>query len=231
MQIRINGGRVVDPGHFDGIADIVIANGKIAKIVEVGAGSDPDRASNTQHPEDRIIDASGKIVTPGLIDMHVHLREPGHEHKETIESGCRSAAWGGFSAVCCMPNTSPVNDSPQVTAYIRAKAEELDLVRVFPVAAVSKGIEGKVLCDYDALKQAGAVAFSDDGHPVMNSQMMRTAMEAARDLELTVISHCEDISLAAGGAMHAGAVAKELGYTGIPSASESIMVLRDIALS
>jgi len=231
MQIRINGGRLVDPGHFDGIADILIEDGRIVKIVEIGAVPDLDPASNTQHPEHRIIDASGKIVTPGLIDMHVHLREPGHEYKETIESGCRSAAWGGFSAVCCMPNTSPVNDSRQVTEYIRAKAKQLNLVRVFPVAAVSKGIEGRVLCDYDELKQAGAVALSDDGNPVMNSQMMRTAMEAARDLKLNVISHCEDISLAADGAMHEGAVAKEMGYTGIPSASESIMVLRDIALS
>ena len=122
MQIRINGGRLVDPEHFDGIADILIEDGRIAKIVEIGSGFDLDPASNTQHPEHRIIDASGKIVTPGLIDMHVHLREPGHEYKETIESGCRSAAWGGFSAVCCMPNTSPVNDSRQVTEYIRTKA-------------------------------------------------------------------------------------------------------------
>jgi len=231
MQIRIFGGRLVDPGHFDGIADILIEDGKIVKIVETASSFNPDPASNFQHPELRIIDASGKIVTPGLIDMHVHLREPGHEYKETIESGSRSAARGGFSAVCCMPNTSPVNDNPQVTEYIRAKAEKLNLVRVFPVAAVSKGIEGKVPCDYDALKQAGAVAVSDDGHPVMNSKMMRRAMEAAGDLGLTVISHCEDISLAAGGCMHEGAVAKELGYAGIPSASESIMVLRDIALS
>jgi dihydroorotase len=229
MQIRINGGRLLDPGHFDGIADILIEDGRIVKIVEIGSGL--DQASNTQHPEHRIIDASGKIVTPGLIDMHVHLREPGHEYKETIESGCRSAAWGGFSAVCCMPNTSPANDSRQVTEYIRSKADQLDLARVFPVAAVTKGIAGQELCDFDELKQAGAVAISDDGHPVMNSRMMRAAMEAARDLELMVISHCEDISLAADGAMHEGTVAQELGYTGIPSASESIMVLRDIALS
>lgn len=231
MQIRINGGRLIDPGHFDGIADILIEDGKIVQIVENGAGSQRDPASNTQHPEFRIIDASGKIVTPGLIDMHVHLREPGHEYKETIESGCRSAARGGFSAVCCMPNTNPVNDSRQVTDYIRARADQLNLVRVFPVAAISKGIEGKILCDYEELKQAGAVAVSDDGNPVINSRMMRRAMEAARDMDLKVISHCEDISLAADGAMHEGAVAKKLGYPGIPSASESIMVLRDIALS
>ncbi len=231
MQIRINGGRLIDPGHFEGIADILVKDGKIVKIVEKGDDLTPDPASNIQHSESRIIDASGKIVTPGLIDMHVHLREPGHEYKETIESGCRSAAWGGFSAVCCMPNTSPVNDSRQVTEYIRARAEQLNLVRVFPVAAISKGIEGKTLCDYEELKQAGAVAVSDDGNPVMNSRMMRRAMEIARDMDLKVISHCEDISLAADGAMHEGAVAKNLGYPGIPGASESIMVLRDIALS
>ena len=231
MQIRINGGRLIDPGHFDGIADLLVENGKIVQIIEKEAESQRDPASNTQHPEFQIIDASGKIVTPGLIDMHVHLREPGHEYKETIESGCRSAAWGGFSAVCCMPNTSPVNDCRQVTGYIRARAEQLNLVRVFPVAAISKGIAGKILCDYKELKQAGAVAVSDDGNPVMNSRMMLTAMEAARDTGLKVISHCEDISLAAGGAMHEGAVAKKLGYTGIPGASETIMVLRDIALS
>ena len=231
MQIRINGGRLIDPGHFDGIADLLVENGKIVQIIEKEAESQRNPASNTQHPEFQIIDASGKIVTPGLIDMHVHLREPGHEYKETIESGCRSAAWGGFSAVCCMPNTNPVNDCRQVTGYIRARAEQLNLVRVFPVAAISKGIAGKILCDYEELKQAGAVAVSDDGNPVMNSQMMRTAMESARNMGLKVISHCEDISLAVGGAMHEGAVAKKLGYTGIPSASETIMVLRDIALS
>ncbi len=231
MQIGINGGRLIDPGHFDGIADILVKDGKIVKIVEKGDDSAPDPASNPQHPESKIIDAFGKIVTPGLIDMHVHLREPGQEHKETIESGCRSAAWGGFSAVCCMPNTSPVNDNGQVTEYIRARAQQLNLVRVFPVAAISKGIEGKTLCDYEELKQAGAVAVSDDGNPVMNSRMMRRAMEIARDMDLKIISHCEDINLAADGAMHEGAVAKNLGYPGIPGASESIMVLRDIALS
>jgi dihydroorotase len=231
MKIRITGGRLIDPGHFDGMADILIEDGKIVQIVENGAGPKGQPASNTQHPESRIIDASGKIVTPGLIDMHVHLREPGHEYKETIESGCRAAAWGGFSAVCCMPNTNPANDSRQVTEYIRTRAEQLKLVRVFPVAAISKGIEGKTRCDFEALKQAGAVAVSDDGNPVMNSRMMRDAMEAARDIGLKVISHCEDISLAADGAMHEGAVARNLGYAGIPSASESIMVLRDIALS
>jgi len=202
MQIRIAGGRIIDPGHFDGIADIVVKDGKIAGIVESEQLVVPDQASKIQHPDLRIIDATGRIVTPGLIDMHVHLREPGHEHKETIESGCRAAAWGGFSAVCCMPNTSPVNDSRQITEYIRAQASQYDMIRVYPVAAVSKGLAGKTRCDFNELKEAGAVAVSDDGHPVMDSHMMRRALEAARDLNLMVISHCEDISLAAGGAMH-----------------------------
>ncbi len=222
---------MVDPGHFDGLADIWVEDGKIVQIVEDGAGRQEDTASNPQRTEARIIDATGKIVTPGFIDMHVHLREPGQEYKETIASGCRAAAWGGFSAVCCMPNTNPVNDSRQVTEYIRDRAEQLQLVRVFPVAAISHGIKGQSLCDYQALKQAGAVAVSDDGNPVMNSSVMRRAMEAARDVGLKVISHCEDISLAANGAMHEGEVAAKLGYPGIPSASETIMVLRDIALS
>jgi dihydroorotase len=231
MQIRIKGGKLVDPGHFNGRADIWVEDGKIARIVENGTGGHGDPASNNQQNKARIIDATGKIVTPGLIDMHVHLREPGHEYKETIESGCRAAAWGGFSAVCCMPNTDPVNDNRQVTEYIRNRAEKLRLVRVFPVAAISHGIKGQSLCDYEALKQAGAVAVSDDGNPVMDSRLMRRAMEAARDVGLKVISHCEDISLAADGAMHEGEVAEKLGYTGIPGASETIMVLRDIALS
>jgi len=231
MQIRITGGRLVDPGHFDGIADILIEDGKIAAIIESGQTGEQDRLSNIQQPGTQIFDASDKIVTPGLIDMHVHLREPGFEYKETIESGCRAAARGGFSTVCCMPNTHPVNDSRQVTEYILAKAAEINLVRVFPVAAISKGIEGKTLCEYESLKQAGAVAVSDDGNPVMNSRLMRSALERAKDLNLPAISHCEDINLAAGGAMNEGVVSKKMGIAGIPGVSESIMVLRDIALS
>jgi len=210
---------------------LLIQDGKTAVIIENGQTREQDQASNIQQLGARIIDASGKIVTPGLIDMHVHLREPGFEYKETIESGCRAAARGGFSTVCCMPNTNPVNDCRQVTEYILAKAAETNLVRVLPVAAISKGIEGKTLCEYEGLKQAGAVAISDDGNPVMNSRLMRSALERAKDLDLPAISHCEDINLAAGGAMNEGAVSKKLGIAGIPGASESIMVLRDIALS
>ena len=231
MQIRITSGRLVDPGHFDGIADILVEDGKIAAIIEEGPGEKQRQPSNNQRSESRIFDATGKIVTPGLIDMHVHLREPGFEYKETIESGCRAAAHGGFTTICCMPNTNPVNDSRKVTEFILVKAAELDLVRVFPVAAISNGLAGKELCKYDELKQAGAIALSDDGNPVMNSRLMRNALERAKELGLLAISHCEDIHLAAGGAMSEGAVSKKLGVGGIPGASESIMVLRDIALS
>ncbi|MFV9646027.1 MAG: dihydroorotase [Desulfobacterales bacterium] len=178
----------------------------------------------------RVIDAFGKIVVPGLIDMHVHLREPGHEYKETIESGCLSAAYGGFTAICPMPNTNPVNDNSQVTEYILKKAGAADMVRVYPVAAISKGLKGKDLCEYGDLKETGAIAISDDGHPVANSQLMRMALEYAKGFDLPVISHCEDLDLAGCGAMNEGAVATRMGLAGIPNASESIAVMRDIAL-
>ncbi|MDL1969093.1 MAG: amidohydrolase family protein, partial [Deltaproteobacteria bacterium] len=155
MPVLIKNGRVIDPGNIDGIMDILIKDGKISEIKEQKPGV------RDQGSEIRIIDASGKIVTPGLIDMHVHLREPGHEYKETIESGCLSAANGGFTAICPMPNTNPVNDNRQVTEYILKKA---DTVRVYPVAAISKGLNGKSLCEYGELKKAGAIALSDDGN-------------------------------------------------------------------
>ncbi len=223
MLMLIKGGRVIDPGNLDGIMDILISNGKIAEIKKAGWQTD-------EYPELRIINASGKIVTPGLIDMHVHLREPGHEYKETIETGCLAAAFGGFTAVCTMPNTNPVNDCRQVTEYILQKAQSADTVRVYPVAAISPGLKGDGLCEYGELKVAGAVALSDDGNPVMSSQLMRRALEYAKGFDLPLISHCEDLDLAAGGAMNEGAIATRMGLAGIPNASESIMVMRDIAL-
>lgn len=223
MLMLIKGGRVIDPGNLDGIMDILIANGKIVEIKKEGMAGD-------EYPEARIIDASNKIVTPGLIDMHVHLREPGHEYKETIETGCLAAAFGGFTAICCMPNTNPVNDCRQVTEYILQKARAADTVRVYPVAAISKGSRGEGLCEYGELKEAGAIAVSDDGNPVKNSQLMRRALEYSKGFDLPVISHCEDLDLAADGAMNEGGVATRLGLAGIPNAAESIMVLRDIAL-
>ena len=224
MPTLIRGGRVIDPGHLDDILDIVIKDGIIVDIKRTALkkGDDPDTV---------VIDASGKIVVPGLIDMHVHLRDPGQEYKETIETGARAAAFGGFTAVCCMPNTNPVNDCRQVTEYILEEAAKAGMSRVYPVAAVSTGLKGDRLCEYGELKEAGAVALSDDGNPVTNSRLMRRALEYSSRFNLPVISHCEDLSLSEGGAMNEGATATRMGLAGIPNAAESIMVVRDIALS
>jgi dihydroorotase len=224
MPTLIKGGRVIDPGHLDDILDIVIKDGIIVDIKRTALkkGDDPDTA---------VIDASGKIVVPGLIDMHVHLRDPGQEYKETIRTGSRAAAFGGFTAVCCMPNTNPVNDCRQVTEYILEEAAKAGMSRVYPVAAVSTGLKGDRLCEYGELKEAGAVALSDDGNPVTSSRLMRRALEYSSRFNLPVISHCEDLSLSAGGAMNEGATATRMGLAGIPNAAESIMVVRDIALS
>ncbi len=224
MLILIRGGRVIDPGNLDGIMDILIEDGK---IVEIKAQSSKLKAQGSKL---KVIDASGKIVTPGLIDMHVHFREPGHEYKETIETGCLSAAFGGFTAVCTMPNTIPANDSAQITEYIFKKARLADTVRVYPVAAISPGLNGKGLCEYGELKEAGAIALSDDGNPVRDSQLMRRALEYANGFGLPIISHCEDLNLVADGVINEGAVATRMGLAGIPNAAESIMVMRDIAL-
>ncbi len=224
MPVLIKSGRIIDPGNLDGILDILIKDGKIAEIKEHGS------KLKTQNSKLKVIDASGKIVTPGLIDMHVHLREPGHEYKETIESGCLSAAYGGFTAICPMPNTTPVNDNGQITEYILKKASIADMVRVYPVGAISKGLNGKSLCEYAELKEMGAIALSDDGNPVSDSQLMRRAMEYAKGFDLPIISHCEDLNLAANGVVNEGAVATRMGLAGIPNAAESIMIMRDIAI-
>jgi dihydroorotase len=223
MQTVIKGGRVIDPGNLDDILDIVIKGGNIVEIKQ-------DALTGNENKKSKIINASGKIVAPGLIDMHVHLRDPGHEYKETIETGGRAAAYGGFTSICCMPNTNPVNDCRQVTEYIIKNAVKAGTVRVYPVAGISKGLKGDSLCEYGELKEAGAIAVSDDGNPVMNSQLMRKALEYSSGFNLPVISHCEDLDLVLGGAMNEGAVATKMGLSGIPNAAESIMVLRDIAL-
>src|ERR1039458_5795341 len=221
MSIVIKNGRVIDPAsQTDRVADVLIVDGRIAGV-----------APNLSSPKAEVFDASGAIVAPGFIDIHVHLREPGIEHAETIESGARAAAAGGFTTICCMPNTQPVNDCATVTSYIVQRAREVARVNVFPIGAITKGSLGEELSAIGSMKEAGIVAISDDGRPVMNARVMRRAMELARALDLTVIDHCEDLNLSAGGDMHEGAESVRLGLRGIPSASEDVMVARDLLLS
>jgi len=221
MPIVIKNGRVIDPSsQTDRVADVLIVDGRIAGV-----------APNLSSPRAEIFDATGMIVAPGFIDMHVHLREPGFEHAETIESGSRAAAAGGFTSVCCMPNTKPVNDSATVTSYIVERARSKSVVNVFPIGAITKGSGGEELAAIGAMKAAGAVAISDDGLPVMNARVMRRAMEFARSYDLPIIQHCEDLNLSAGGDMHEGVKSVRWGLRGIPAASEDVMVARDLVLT
>ncbi|MCL1980233.1 MAG: dihydroorotase [Proteobacteria bacterium] len=214
----IKNGRIIDPvNNIDRIADLLVVDGRIKGV---------DQPTPPDVPE---INAQGLWVVPGLIDMHVHLREPGQEYKEDILSGARAAAAGGFTGVACMPNTHPVNDCATVTAMIMDRAAAA-AVRVYPVGAISLGSEGKQLAEYGEMRQAGIVAVSDDGRPVRDSQLMRRAMEYASDFGLPVISHSEEATLSAG-VMHEGPVATRLGLKGIPAAAEAIMVYREIALA
>ncbi|MCG2823185.1 MAG: dihydroorotase [Desulfobulbaceae bacterium] len=221
--ILLKNGRVIDPANgIDQIRDVLIVDGRIRAVGQPGSLSGQDGLS---------YDVTGKWVVPGLIDMHVHLREPGQEYKETIETGTRAAAAGGFTAVAAMPNTKPVNDNQTVTVFILAKAAEAGLARVYPVGAISSGSSGEHLAEFGELRQAGAVAVTDDGLPVGNSQLMRRALEYAGNHDLLVISHAEDLSLSHGGVMNDGALATRLGLRGIPHVAEEIMVYRDLALA
>ncbi len=228
MRILITGGHVIDPGRVNGPADVLVEDGK---IVAVGRDLEAKRGARSGGPAPQVINAQGALVLPGLIDVHVHLREPGFEYKETIQSGTASAVAGGFTSLCCMPNTYPVNDSQAVTEFILEQARSANNARVFPIGAITKGSEGKELAEIGELKEAGCVAISDDGRPVMNSEVMRRAMEYARAFDLPVVDHCEDLHLAEGGCMNEGVVSTELGLPGAPGAAEEIMVARNIALA
>ena len=224
MKLFLKGGRVIDPSqNIDSELDILIDNGKIVQLT-------CDHTAVT--PSDvEIVDVSPMIIVPGLIDIHTHLREPGHEYKETVHTGSEAAVAGGFTSIACMPNTDPVNDNRSVTEYILKQARLAGMANVYPVAAISKGSAGKILTEFGDLKDAGAVAFSDDGRPVMNSRVMRSALEYAYSFDMPVISHCEDLTLSEGGVMNEGVVSTELGLKGIPAIAEDIMVQRDITLA
>lgn len=221
MKILIKHGFVLDPAtKTEGFYDILIENDKITKV-----------ASCIETGVDKVIDAAGKYVMPGFIDLHVHLREPGFEYKETIESGVRSAAKGGYTTICPMPNTKPTTDSKEVVEYVVKKAKELGIVNVLPVGAVTKGQEGIELCDYTAMKEAGICAISEDGKSVMPTDVYSDAMVAAKEVGLPVFAHCEDRGLVRGGVINAGAKAEEYGLKGITNAVEDVITARDILMA
>ncbi|HUG28831.1 MAG TPA: dihydroorotase [Gemmatimonadales bacterium] len=220
--ILIRGGRVIDPSRgTDDVADLLVEEGRIAGI-----------GRNIAPPEGtEILEAAGQVVAPGLIDLHVHLREPGQEELETVASGAMAAASGGFTAVCAMPNTDPVTDNQAAVGFIVRQAARAGKARVYPIGAVTLGQKGEQLAEFGEMVSAGAVALSDDGRPIMSSHMMRTALEYARTFGVAVADHCEDMTLAHGGSMHEGIVATRLGLKGIPSAAEEIHVARDCILA
>src|SRR5712671_4238685 len=223
MKVLIANGYVIDP--VQGIntgRNLLFEAGRIVGVLERGE----------QAPEGvEVLDATGLIVAPGFIDMHTHLREPGAEYKETIASGAAAAVAGGWTSVCAMPNTDPVNDSAAVTRFIIEQAQHAELANVFPIGALTKGSQGKELAEMGEMKSAGIVAVSDDGRPVASSGMMRRAMEYARDFDLPVIDHCQDSTLTAGGVMHEGHWSLLLGLKGMPAAAEDVHVIRDCVLA
>lgn len=225
MKLLLTGARIIDPAQkINSISDILLEGGKIAKI-----GADLLQPENSRDAE--IIEVAGMIVTPGLIDMHTHLREPGQEYKETIATGTRAAVAGGFTSIACMPNTDPVNDNRSITEFIIRKALEANLANVYPIGNISRNCAGQQLTEFWDLKEAGAVALSDDGKPVMDAALMRHALEYAASLDLPVIPHCEDIHLSAGGLMNEGYYSTILGLRGIPAIAEEAMTARDILIA
>jgi dihydroorotase len=221
IPLLIRGGHVIDPSQgIDRVADLLVAEGK---IVQIGGTVVPSRV--------QILDATGLIVCPGFVDLHCHLREPGFEDKETIATGTKAAAIGGFTAVCCMANTEPPLDNAAVVDWVKRKAGKDSLITVLPIGCITKGRKGKELTDMVELAEAGVVAFSDDGTSVASSQLMRRALEHGRDLGLPVIDHCEDKALSANGIMNEGQMSAKLGLKGIPAAAEEVMVARDLILA
>ena len=220
--VLLSGGTLVDPSQkLNEVGDLLVSDGKIT-----GVGKRIDGADGAE-----VIDCSGLIVSPGFIDVHCHLREPGREDVETIATGARAAAAGGFTAVCAMPNTDPVTDNQAAVGFIVRQGQRAAAARVHPIGAISVGQEGKVLAEFGEMVGAGAVAVSDDGKPVASAQLMRTALEYARTFKIPVIDHCEEPTLSAGGAMNEGIVSAQLGLKGIPAEAEEIMVIRDILLA
>jgi dihydroorotase len=222
-MLLIKGGRVIDPAtKTDAARDVLLDSDKIVEVAQ------PGRIPQDSSTE--IFDATGLIVAPGFIDLHAHLREPGQESSETIETGTRAAARGGFTAICCMPNTKPVNDNASVTRFILDRAKATASVRVWPIGAASVGSKGEAIAEIAAMKQAGIVAVSDDGKPIATAKLTRQVMDYCRSLDLVVIEHSEDVSLAAGAVMREGVTSTRLGLPGMPAAAESVCVARDVQL-
>jgi len=230
MRILIKGSHLLDPCQgLDVVGDILIEDGKIREIS--AGGKEQKKKGRDDFQADRIIDAHGLIVLPGFIDMHVHLREPGFEYKETIATGTMAAVKGGFTTVCCMPNTYPVNDNASVTEFIKRKASQEGYCTVLPIGAITKGQKGEELAEIGTMRNEGCIAFSDDGQPVMNSMIMRRALEYSKAFNVPVISHSEDATLSEGGVMNEGLMSLTLGLKGIPAEAEQIMIFRDILLA
>ncbi len=231
VKIVITDGHIIDPSQgIDGIGDILIEDGKI-KEIRTQSKEQRAKSKNNLSKFETIIDAKGRFIVPGLIDMHVHLREPGFEYKETIKTGTAAAIRGGFTTVCCMPNTYPVNDTASVTEFIIRKAALEGLCTVFPIGSITKAQKGEELVEMGTMKEQGCVAFSDDGLPVMNSLLMRRALEYSKAFGVPIISHCEDLNLSEGGVISEGLLSFTLGLWGIPAEAEQIMVFRDISLT
>jgi len=224
-MLLIKNGRVLNPAtKTDAAMDVLVDGERIAEVAEAGKLS--ERAKNAE-----VFDAAGLIVAPGFVDIHVHLREPGQENSETIETGTHSAARGGFTAVCCMPNTKPVNDNASVTRFIMDRAKAAASVRVWPIGAASVGSKGEAIAEIAAMKDAGIVAVSDDGKPIATAKLTRQVMDYCRSLDIPVIEHAEDVSLAAGAVMREGVTSTRLGLAGMPAAAESVCVARDVQLA